>query len=190
MTSLFVHDKIPPEYADVVELGSDPSAAGGGGSEESEWPRSTDEEGALPPTKMSGTATGRPCFFLRLHNQICGCGGIGRLIGFRFQRASVQVRVLSSAPTRRGRHSLPLLVGNGRKESKLFQSNTRWGVAATSSKTGGFFNIIESCHPHHVGVSYVSLAPTFFKSQSVLTALLLFGRNPLTLFVVYILFDR
>ena len=29
---------------------------------------------------------------------ICGCGGIGRLIGFRFQRASVQVRVLSSAP--------------------------------------------------------------------------------------------
>ena len=83
LTSLFVHDKIPPEYADVVELGSDPSAAGGGGSEESEWPRSTDEEGALPPTKMSGTATGRPCFFLRLHNQICGCGGIGRLIGFR-----------------------------------------------------------------------------------------------------------
>ena len=29
---------------------------------------------------------------------IRGCGGIGRLIGFRFQRASVQVRVLSSAP--------------------------------------------------------------------------------------------
>ena len=31
---------------------------------------------------------------------ICGCGGIGRLIGFRFQRASVQVRVLSPAPYR------------------------------------------------------------------------------------------
>ena len=30
----------------------------------------------------------------------CGCGGIGRLIGFRFQRASVQVRVLSSAPNK------------------------------------------------------------------------------------------
>ena len=33
-----------------------------------------------------------------INNGICGCGGIGRLIGFRFQRASVQVRVLSSAP--------------------------------------------------------------------------------------------
>ena len=32
----------------------------------------------------------------------CGCGGIGRLIGFRFQRASVQVRVLSSAPRAKG----------------------------------------------------------------------------------------
>ena len=32
---------------------------------------------------------------------IRGCGGIGRLIGFRFQRASVQVRVLSSAPTKK-----------------------------------------------------------------------------------------
>ena len=67
LTSLFVHDKIPPEYADVVELGSDPSAAGGGGSEESEWPRSTDEEGALPPTKMSGTATGRLIGFRCCH---------------------------------------------------------------------------------------------------------------------------
>ena len=34
------------------------------------------------------------------YTRICGCGGIGRLIGFRFQRASVQVRVLSSAPYR------------------------------------------------------------------------------------------
>ena len=32
------------------------------------------------------------------HRSIRGCGGIGRLIGFRFQRVSVQVRVLSSAP--------------------------------------------------------------------------------------------
>ena len=30
----------------------------------------------------------------------CGRGGIGRLIGFRFQRESVQVRVLSPAPYR------------------------------------------------------------------------------------------
>ena len=47
-------------YAGMVELGSEPSAASGGCSEASEWPRSTDEKGASPPTKMSGTATGRP----------------------------------------------------------------------------------------------------------------------------------
>ena len=45
-------------YADVVELGSDGSAACGGRSDLSEWPRSTDEEGFSKPTKMSGTATG------------------------------------------------------------------------------------------------------------------------------------
>ena len=39
-------------------LGSDPTAAGGGNREESEWQRSADEEGALSPTKMPGTATG------------------------------------------------------------------------------------------------------------------------------------
>jgi len=33
-----------------------PPVAGGGGSE---WRRSADEEGALPPTKMPGTATGQ-----------------------------------------------------------------------------------------------------------------------------------
>ena len=35
---------------------------------------------------------------VKILGRSCGCGGIGRLIGFRFQRASVQVRVLSSAP--------------------------------------------------------------------------------------------
>ena len=88
-----------------------------------------------------------------------------------------------------GTASLFLLV-MGVRNRTYFNQTPRWGVAATSSKTGGFFNIIESCHPHHVGVNYASLAPTFFKSQSVLTALLLFGRDPLTLSVVYILFDR
>ena len=39
---------------------------------------------------------------------IRGCGGIGRLIGFRFQRASVQVRVLSSAPKKKRRLQPPL----------------------------------------------------------------------------------
>ena len=55
------------EYADVVELGSDASAACGGSSELSAWQRSTDEEGALPPTKMSGTATGRLIGFRCCH---------------------------------------------------------------------------------------------------------------------------
>ena len=41
---------------------------------------------------------------------------------------------------------------------------------------------IESGHRHHVGASFVSLAPTFFKSQSARTPLLLlFSRDPLTL---------
>ena len=41
---------------------------------------------------------------------------------------------------------------------------------------------IESGHWHHVGASFVSLAPTFFKSQSALTPLLLlFRRDPLAL---------
>ncbi len=40
----------------------------------------------------------------------------------------------------------------------------------------------ESPHRHHVGASFVSLAPTFFKSQSALTPLLLlFSRDPLAL---------
>ena len=40
----------------------------------------------------------------------------------------------------------------------------------------------ESGHRHHVGASFVSLAPTFFKSQSALTPLLLlFRRDPLAL---------
>ena len=116
-------------HANVVELGSEGSAARGRRSELSEWPGSAcnagvrgkahaghpnrGAKGALPeaeeatrasgrgrpttqafaPRRGSGTATGR-----HTHKLICGCGGIGRLIGFRFQRASVQVRVLSSAP--------------------------------------------------------------------------------------------
>ena len=40
----------------------------------------------------------------------------------------------------------------------------------------------ESCCPHHVGASFVSLAPIFFKSQSALTPLLLlFSHDPLAL---------
>ena len=42
---------------------------------------------------------------------LCGCGGIGRRAGFRFQWATVQVRVLSSAP---GHNNLnPVMSGNG-----------------------------------------------------------------------------
>ena len=42
------------EYADVVELGSDASAAGGGTSELSEWPRSARHEPALPGEVNAG----------------------------------------------------------------------------------------------------------------------------------------
>ena len=74
---------------------------------------------------------------------------------------------------------------------KLSLTNTipcRWHVAATSANTGGYQYSCEARmqidpgHRHHVGASFVSLAPTFFKSQSALTPLLLlFSRDPLTL---------
>ena len=38
--------------------GSDPTAAGGGGREGSEWQRSIADEGFEKPRKISGTATG------------------------------------------------------------------------------------------------------------------------------------
>ena len=51
--------RVPPrvkieEYADVVELGSDGSAAGGGESDLSEWQRSAGDEGALSPRISAG----------------------------------------------------------------------------------------------------------------------------------------
>ena len=55
-------------------------------------------------------------------NYICGCGGIGRLIGFRFQRASVQVRVLSSAPNNKEEAKPPLcylVIENSRTRTDL-----------------------------------------------------------------------
>jgi len=39
-------------------LGSDPTAAGGGRREGSEWQRSADDEAAPSARKMPGTATG------------------------------------------------------------------------------------------------------------------------------------
>ena len=46
--------------------GSDASAAGGRGSEQSEWQRSIADEGFLKPRKISGTATGRALAFVPL----------------------------------------------------------------------------------------------------------------------------
>ena len=80
----------------MVELGSEPSAAGGGCSEVSEWQRSARRKPAPPGAAAAGHRNRKTTINNLI--QICGCGGIGRLIGFRFQRASVQVRVLSSAP--------------------------------------------------------------------------------------------
>ena len=42
------------EYADVVELGSEPSAAGGGNSEVSEWPRSARRKSVLTGAAAAG----------------------------------------------------------------------------------------------------------------------------------------
>ena len=39
-------------------MGSEPTAAGGGRKEASEWQRSADDEAALSARKMPGTATG------------------------------------------------------------------------------------------------------------------------------------
>ena len=52
LTSLKPRDKIASQYADVVELGSDASAAGGGRSELSAWQRSARRKPVL-----SGEAT-------------------------------------------------------------------------------------------------------------------------------------
>ena len=51
-------------YADVVELGSDGSAARGGRSDRSEWQRSIKSRISVSPKILSGTATGRLIGFL------------------------------------------------------------------------------------------------------------------------------
>ena len=84
----------------MVELGSDGSAAGGGESDLSEWQRSARRKPALSGEAAAGHRNRKTRIKARIKLHICGCGGIGRLIGFRFQRASVQVRVLSSAPSK------------------------------------------------------------------------------------------
>ena len=86
--------------------------------------------------------------------KICGCGGIGRLIGFRFQRASVQVRVLSSAPIIRA----PLRGCSYylcRQDENPSNATVRWTVAGRRLDGGHTLIFshrekmqIESCHPH------------------------------------------
>ena len=46
-------------YADMMELGSDGSAACGGRSDRSEWQRSIKSRESESPKILSGTATGR-----------------------------------------------------------------------------------------------------------------------------------
>ena len=85
------------KYADMMELGSEGSAAGGGGSDPSEWQRSIKSRESVSPKILSGTATGRHSF-----NEIkCGYDGIGRRVGFRFL---CQWRV-GSSPTIRTKES-------------------------------------------------------------------------------------
>ena len=76
--------------------------------------------------------------------------------------------------------------------SDFFQKSERAHVAAPPFQTGpaaaglrfGFWGTLQVLyrHSHHVGASFVSLAPTFFKSQSALTSLLLLSKpDPLPL---------
>ena len=118
-----------------MELGSDGSAACGGRSDRSEWQRSIKSRTSESPKILSGTATGRRIGFRCCHptrnqqrKRISGCGGIGRLIGFRFQRASVQVRVLSSAPSKREGHQ-PLSFASCGEDSNQSNATVRWTVA-------------------------------------------------------------
>ena len=76
--------------------------------------------------------------------------------------------------------------------SDFFQKSERAHAAAPPFQTGpaaaglrfGFWGTLQVLyrHSHHVGASFVSLAPTFFKSQSALTPLLLLSKpDPLWL---------
>ena len=110
-------------------MGSDGSAAGGRGSDLSEWPRSIKSRISASPKILSGTATGGiGRHSLPIGNQFnkCGRGGIGRHVGFRFQWATVQVQVLSPVPNKKERLSLSFLFfnlsfekGNGLNQASL-----------------------------------------------------------------------
>ena len=56
------------------------------------------------------------------------------------------------------------------QQDKTYPGVAKFGIALEWGSRGRWF---ESSHSDHVGASYVSLAPTFFKSQSALTPLLL-----------------
>ena len=62
-------------------------------------------------------------------SEACGCGGIGRLIGFRFQRASVQVRVLSSAPRKARPHGGLAFLNAATWTRTHLNATVRWTVA-------------------------------------------------------------
>ena len=93
-------------HAGMVELGSDASAACGGLSELSAWPRSVRDAGDLAkdirrvPQQEDSVDLGNLDLPKQRYKKICGHGGIGRLGGFRFHCESVQVRVLLPAPYR------------------------------------------------------------------------------------------
>ena len=91
------------EHADMMELGSDASAAGGGESELSAWQRSTDEEGACRRRRCRAPQQedllDSPILTDQA-NRIRGYDGIGRRVGFRFLCLGVWVRVPLSAPTK------------------------------------------------------------------------------------------
>ena len=132
-------------------MGSDGSAASGGRSDRSEWQRSKFRERTANrkfrvPQQGDSLDLGEcltPGISRAKYRKICGCGGIGRLIGFRFQRASVQVRVLSSAPKKRHPLGASFLV---RIRTRTYLNATRMSVAG-EGLTEPHNNVLESCHP-------------------------------------------
>ena len=64
--------------------------------------------------------------------------------------------------------------------SRIKNSITGCSAVGSAPALGAGCRRFESCHSDHVGASFVSLAPTYFISQSALTPLLLLSKsNPL-----------
>ena len=137
------------------------------------WPGSIDDAAAYRQGRYRGTPTGRP-----KSNKICGCGGIGRLGGFRFLCVSVQVRVLSPAPKRRAPFGVLFFGMEAGLEPTFMRQSGGLPLDSGSTESTPLFSPppgekmqIESCRPHQkrapFGVLFfgmeAGLEPTFMR---------------------------